>query len=40
MIDAEQPYDYYAEKLARVMEENQVLDPVEKSDFMRYVRGF
>ncbi|MFH1505634.1 MAG: hypothetical protein ABIE94_01445 [archaeon] len=39
MMETQTGYDYYAEKLVQVMEENQVLDPEEKRDFMRYVRG-
>jgi|GEM_PF-3752676 hypothetical protein len=40
MIDAEEGYDYYAEKIALLMEESRVLDPEEKKDFIRYVRGY
>ena len=40
MIESEQPYDYYAEKLANIMEQNKLLDPFEKNAFVRYVRGY
>ena len=39
MIAAEQEYDYYAETLVKIMEDNNLIHPAEKRSFVRYVRG-
>ncbi|MFH1590118.1 MAG: hypothetical protein ABIB43_06135 [archaeon] len=40
MIAEEQSYDYYPEKVARVMMEHDMIFPSEEKSFARFIRGY
>ncbi|MFC2134068.1 hypothetical protein ACFLTH_05570 [Bacteroidota bacterium] len=39
MLAEEQAYDYYPEKIVKIMKEHELILPGEEQDFTRFVRG-
>jgi hypothetical protein len=40
MKEKQSKYDYYPEKLARIMQEHELIVPGQEQDFTRFVRGY
>lgn len=39
MLAEEQNYDYYPEKIAKIMMEHDLILPTEEGDFTKFMRG-